>query len=246
WTLQTILPAVLYTLSTLPLFFYSVGGGTAGSVLASKLVEAFQQLNQTRGPCFQREQTLPGLCVSQNQYLQVLRSRRRPKQSLPSCNNPSPHILILEAGPQMSWLQRKLSDIPLASPLLLGVGIDRIYKTVSQTASAAGMKDKQLLLPTGRMLGGTAMLNAMIFSFGNREDESSKQFHSWYPHFFSELFKINEPATGCQLRPEPVHRHPITEKLHSALCDIFEALRLPVVDKSDGWTSEGLHTPLSE
>ncbi|KAF7256867.1 hypothetical protein EG68_05581 [Paragonimus skrjabini miyazakii] len=194
WTLQTILSAVLYTLSTLPLFSYPVGGGTAGSILASKLVEAFQQLNQRGGPCFQKEQTLPGLCVSQNQYLQVLRSRWRPRQSLLACSTPNPHILILEAGPQISWLQRKLSDIPLAPPLLLGVGIDRIYKTVSQTASAAGLKNKQLLLPTGRMLGGSAMLNAMIFSLGNREDESSKQFHSWYPHFFSELFKINEPG----------------------------------------------------
>ncbi|KAA3671334.1 uncharacterized protein DEA37_0008427, partial [Paragonimus westermani] len=92
----------------------------------------------------------------------------------------------------MSWFQRKLSDIPLTASLLFGVGIDRIHKTVPQTASAAGLKNKQLLLPTGRVLGGTAMLNAMIFSFGNREDESSKRFHSWNPHFFSELFKINE------------------------------------------------------
>ncbi|KAF8561399.1 hypothetical protein P879_05222 [Paragonimus westermani] len=220
------------------------GSGTAGSILASKLVEAFQKFTQTRGPCFQREQALPGLCLSQNQYLQVLRSRWQPKCFLPSCYTSNPHILILEAGPQMSWFQRKLSDIPLASSLLFGVGIDRIHKTVPQTTSAAGLKNKQLLLPTGRMLGGTAMLNAMIFSFGNHEDESSKRFHSWDPHFFSELFKINEPVAGCQLRPEPVRRHPITQKLHSALSNIFEALGLPVIDKSDGWTSEGLHTPL--
>ncbi|KAG5442908.1 Choline dehydrogenase, mitochondrial [Clonorchis sinensis] len=104
---------------------------------------------------------------------------------------------------------------------------------------------KQLLLPTGRMVGGTAMLNAMLFSFGHPEDETFQLFSQWNPRFFSELYQ--EPGravTGCHFTPSSNYRHYLNEKFHVALSEVFKSLGLPARDSPDGWVREGMQTPL--
>ncbi|KER22184.1 LOW QUALITY PROTEIN: hypothetical protein T265_14924 [Opisthorchis viverrini] len=129
---------------------------------------------------------------------------------------------------------------------------------------------KQLLLPTGRMVGGTAMLNAMLFSFGHPEDETFRLFSQWNPRFFSELYQepghpeqvltccnpnlegqetvfirpltIDQP--GCHFSPTLNYRHLLNEKFHVALSEVFKSLGFPVRDSPDGWVKEGLQTPL--
>ncbi|TGZ72396.1 hypothetical protein CRM22_002110 [Opisthorchis felineus] len=174
-----------------------------------------------------------------------MRPRKQQAQSLNLCTSFKPRILIVEAGPQLSWFQRKLSDIPLTGSLLFGMGVDRVYQTLLQTAASRQLKKQELLLPTGRMVGGTAMLNAMLFSFGHPEDETFRLFNQWNPRFFSELFQ--EPGhavTECHFTPAPNYRHHLNEKFHVALSEVFKSLGLPVRDSPDGWVKEGLQTPL--
>ncbi|GAA51105.1 choline dehydrogenase mitochondrial [Clonorchis sinensis] len=102
---------------------------------------------------------------------------------------------------------------------------------------------KQLLLPTGRMVGGTAMLNAMLFSLGHPEDETFQLFSQWNPRFFSELYQ--EPGrAGCHFTPSSNYRHYLNEKFHVALSEVFKSLGLPARDSPDGWVREGMQTPL--
>ncbi|THD23227.1 Choline dehydrogenase mitochondrial [Fasciola hepatica] len=97
---------------------------------------------------------------------------------------------------------------------------------------------QQLLLPSGRVVGGSAILNALIFSLGHKSDKAVRLFHS------AELFGSGTNSNGCHCKPELVNRHWTTTRIHDALRDLFHGLGIPVHNESNGWISEGLYTPL--
>ena len=94
--------------------------------------------------------------------------------------NPNWKVLLLEAGGSESIL----SDIPLAAATLQMTPIDWAYKTVPQEASCFGLSNRESRWPRGRVLGGSSVLNYMLYVRGNKRDydhwhELGNQGWSW-------------------------------------------------------------------
>ncbi|CAL8088318.1 unnamed protein product [Calicophoron daubneyi] len=228
-----------------------VGAGTASSVLVRRLVDGFAEGSEE---CETKPQGVMRARSGRLTYEKLIHALSIQKQCPKLCFRYKPRILMIEAGSKLTWFQRKLSEIPLTCALLFGTGADQVYETVPQNTASLQMKNRQLLLPAGRILGGTAMLNAMIFSLGHPSDVSYQMFHKWYPRFYEEIFPFmneNEKSQlyrsqkdGCQFRPQPVYRHPVTRRIHSVLSTLFRDLGFPVEEEPSGWNAEGLQTPL--
>lgn len=81
--------------------------------------------------------------------------------------NPNWKILLLEAGGQESLLM----DIPLLVNFLqLNNQVNWGYKTQSSNSSCLAMKNNRCHWPRGRVMGGSSVLNYMIYTRGNRRD----------------------------------------------------------------------------
>ena len=77
--------------------------------------------------------------------------------------DPDVSVLLLEAGPSSRKLEVR---VPAAFSLLYRSDVDWGYSTVPQPELAG----RELVFPLGRMLGGSASMNAMIVARGNRSD----------------------------------------------------------------------------
>ncbi|CAN7994400.1 unnamed protein product [Ixodes pacificus] len=97
----------------------SVGGGSAGAVVASRLSE-----------------------------------------------DPGVSVLLLEAG----GLPNFFLDVPLLAAEIQQTKFDWAYRTVPQEVSCFGLKNRQSLWPRGKVLGGSSVLNYMLYVRGNRRD----------------------------------------------------------------------------
>lgn len=81
--------------------------------------------------------------------------------------NPNWKVLLLEAGGQESILM----DIPLIVNFLqLNNQVNWGYKTQSSNSSCLAMKNNRCHWPRGRVMGGSSVLNYMIYTRGNRRD----------------------------------------------------------------------------
>lgn len=81
--------------------------------------------------------------------------------------NPNWKVLLLEAGGQESLLM----DIPLLVNFLqLNNQVNWGYKTMSSNSSCLAMKNNRCHWPRGRVMGGSSVLNYMIYTRGNRRD----------------------------------------------------------------------------
>uniref|UniRef100_A0A1B6D9F6 Glucose-methanol-choline oxidoreductase N-terminal domain-containing protein n=1 Tax=Clastoptera arizonana TaxID=38151 RepID=A0A1B6D9F6_9HEMI len=75
-------------------------------------------------------------------------------------------VLLLEAGGAENFVM----DIPILANMLQFSNINWKYKTVSQNDYCLGMKNHQCNVPRGKVMGGSSVLNYMIFTRGNRRD----------------------------------------------------------------------------
>ncbi|KAH9421299.1 hypothetical protein DERP_013748 [Dermatophagoides pteronyssinus] len=75
-------------------------------------------------------------------------------------------VLLLEAGGS----ETLFSDIPIAAATLQMTPIDWAYQTEPQTVSCFGLKNQRSRWPRGRVLGGSSVLNYMLYVRGNRRD----------------------------------------------------------------------------
>lgn len=75
-------------------------------------------------------------------------------------------ILLLEAGGSESIL----TDIPIAAATLQMTPIDWAYQTEPQEAACFGLVDRRSRWPRGRLLGGSSVLNYMLYIRGNKRD----------------------------------------------------------------------------
>lgn len=80
--------------------------------------------------------------------------------------NPNWRILLIEYGEDPSLL----SDIPGLVLLLQGSPEDYDYKVEPNSYSCLGMKNKQCLWPKGKALGGSSVINAMLYIRGVKDD----------------------------------------------------------------------------
>lgn len=79
-------------------------------------------------------------------------------------------VLLLEAGPS----ENLLSDIPLAAGTMQMTNIDWAYKTVPQKNSCWGLDERKSHWPRGKVLGGSSVLNYMLYVRGN-----SRDYNNW-------------------------------------------------------------------
>lgn len=75
-------------------------------------------------------------------------------------------ILLLEAGPD----ENEISDVPSLAAYLQLSKLDWGYKTEPSNKSCLGMKNNRCNWPRGKVLGGSSVLNYMLYVRGNRYD----------------------------------------------------------------------------
>lgn len=80
--------------------------------------------------------------------------------------NPDWTVLLIEAGGE----ENILHDIPVGVHFLQGLPIDWSFKTEPSDEYCLGMKNHQCSFPRGKVLGGSSVLNYMIYTRGNRKD----------------------------------------------------------------------------
>lgn len=80
--------------------------------------------------------------------------------------NPDWDVLLLEAGPD----EEVVSDIPLMFPALQLSTLDWKFKTEPGERYCLAMKAGRCNWPRGKVLGGSSVINAMLYVRGNRKD----------------------------------------------------------------------------
>lgn len=123
------------------LLIHLVGGGTAGSIIVRKLWDGFQKM---QCKSLEEAKSCSSEGVTKNHKLYSISDDVNICKI--SCSNYRPKILLLESGSEISWLTKKISDIPLLAPLLYGRGIDVIEQTTPQISSALKLKEKVIYL----------------------------------------------------------------------------------------------------
>ncbi|KAJ8917311.1 hypothetical protein NQ315_002329 [Exocentrus adspersus] len=75
-------------------------------------------------------------------------------------------VLLLEAGPD----ENEISDVPSLAAYLQLSDLDWTYKTEYTGRACLGMKNGQCNWPRGKVLGGSSVLNYMLYVRGNKRD----------------------------------------------------------------------------
>lgn len=92
-------------------------------------------------------------------------------------------ILVLEAGGSENFL----TDIPIAYQLMQKTNLDWNYQTDSQKYSCFGLQNQSSFWPRGKVLGGTSVLNVMLYTRGNQNDfdrwPDNWKWQDVYPYF---------------------------------------------------------------
>lgn len=80
--------------------------------------------------------------------------------------NPFVTVLLLEAG---GW-EGELADIPLIAATVQGTALDWKYTTRPQEAACFGLHERRSKWPRGKVLGGSSVLNYMLYVRGSPLD----------------------------------------------------------------------------
>ncbi|XP_067014665.2 glucose dehydrogenase [FAD, quinone]-like [Anabrus simplex] len=75
-------------------------------------------------------------------------------------------VLLLEAGREENFVM----DIPIVATFLQLSEADWKYKTVTSDKACLGLANKQCNFPRGKVMGGSSVLNYMVYTRGNRRD----------------------------------------------------------------------------
>nr|CAH7724670.1 unnamed protein product [Callosobruchus chinensis] len=79
---------------------------------------------------------------------------------------PEWNVLLLEAGPD----ETEITDVPSLAAYLQLSRMDWAYKTMYTGRACLGMKNGQCNWPRGKVLGGSSVLNYMLYVRGNKND----------------------------------------------------------------------------
>lgn len=80
--------------------------------------------------------------------------------------NPNWNVLLIEAGQN----ENLFMDIPMVVHYLQSYKINWGYKTEKSDKFCLGMKNNQCNWPRGKVMGGSSVLNYMVYTRGNRRD----------------------------------------------------------------------------
>lgn len=161
--------------------------------------------------------------------------------------DPYTQVLLLEAGGN----ENLISDIPIAYQLLQKTKLDWAYQTVSQRDSCFGLRGHSSFWPRGRVLGGTSVLNVMLYTRGNPND-----FDAWpagwhwpdvYPYFLKSErnldWDIARNGFHSQQGLLDVRRTPHVTPLGHAFVESARALGYPKLLDLNGPSQSGFAIP---
>ncbi|XP_055845317.1 glucose dehydrogenase [FAD, quinone] [Episyrphus balteatus] len=139
--------------------------------------------------------------------------------------NPAFSVLLMEAGPD----EPLLTDLPQLFPLFQRGPFDWAYTTEPSDEYCLGMINQRCRWPRGRVLGGSSVLNAMMYIRGNRKDYdqwASLGNPGWNYDNILHYFKKMEDVRDPKLRGSPYHGvgGPISVehyRFRSPLADVF-------------------------
>uniref|UniRef100_A0A2A4K3J0 Glucose-methanol-choline oxidoreductase N-terminal domain-containing protein n=1 Tax=Heliothis virescens TaxID=7102 RepID=A0A2A4K3J0_HELVI len=142
--------------------------------------------------------------------------------------NPKWKVLLLEAGQD----ENVLSEVPVLFPVLQSSSIDWQFLTEPSNDYCLSMVERKCKWPRGKVLGGSSVLNAMLYIRGNKRDYDNWErmgnigwgYEDILPYFLkSEDIRIPEQqydryhATGGPLTVEHfAYEQPITKKILEA------------------------------
>ncbi|VVC43307.1 Glucose-methanol-choline oxidoreductase,Glucose-methanol-choline oxidoreductase, N-terminal,Glucose- [Cinara cedri] len=75
-------------------------------------------------------------------------------------------VLLVEAGGE----ENSMTDVPLLVSYLIGTGFDWDYRTEPQAGACGAMVDRKCRWPRGKVMGGTSVINYMMYTRGAPED----------------------------------------------------------------------------
>lgn len=113
-------------------------------------------------------------------------------------------VLLIEAGGD----ETELSDVPLLAAYLQLTQLDWQYKAEPQDTACLAMKDQRCNWPRGKVLGGSSVLNYMMYVRGNQMDYDNwlKQGNTgWGYNDVLYYFKKSEDNRNPYLARTPYH-----------------------------------------
>ncbi|KMQ85288.1 glucose dehydrogenase [Lasius niger] len=113
-------------------------------------------------------------------------------------------VLLLEAGAD----EEVLSDVPYNIGSLFHTSSDWDFKTEPSSNYCLGMNNHQCDWPRGKVLGGTSVLNGMIYIRGNKRDYDSWAAlgnEGWDYESVLPYFKVSEDVRAEELDDSPYH-----------------------------------------
>jgi choline dehydrogenase-like flavoprotein len=79
---------------------------------------------------------------------------------------PEWRVLLIEAGQD----ENTFTDVPFMSPILSATGYSWGYRAQPQDNACLGLKDRRSKWPKGRGMGGSSIINGMIYNRGHPRD----------------------------------------------------------------------------
>jgi choline dehydrogenase-like flavoprotein len=118
--------------------------------------------------------------------------------------DPTVDVLLVESGSDGTYV----SDVPGLLGLLPGTTVDWAYRTNPDGKSCLGMRNQQCIWHRGHALGGSSIMNGMLYVRGNRAD-----FDEWarlgnYGWSYDEVlpyFKKSQNQLNPYLAKDHVH-----------------------------------------
>ncbi|XP_031363941.1 glucose dehydrogenase [FAD, quinone] isoform X2 [Apis dorsata] len=117
---------------------------------------------------------------------------------------PKWNVLLLEAGPD----ENEVTDVPSLAAYLQLTKIDWKYKTEPTGKACLAMKDGRCNWPRGKVLGGSSVLNYMLYVRGNKHDYDhweSMGNPGWGYDQALYYFKKSEDNRNPYLQKSPYH-----------------------------------------
>lgn len=113
-------------------------------------------------------------------------------------------VLLLEAGGEESLL----TDVPLLVSYMVDSNINWGYRTQKDGRFCRAMKDQTCNWPRGKVMGGTSVINYMVYTRGSPQDYDNWEAlgnSGWGYRDVLPYFKKSEDITVSRLKGSPYH-----------------------------------------
>ncbi|XP_025423009.1 glucose dehydrogenase [FAD, quinone]-like isoform X2 [Sipha flava] len=146
-------------------------------------------------------------------------------------------VLLIEAGEKALHIM----DIPLLAPYFQESSINWKYRTVPNNNSCLGYEGKRCKFPRGKVMGGSSVLNYMIYTRGNKKDYDNWAKMGNTGWSYDEVLKYFIKSENANLSHSDMDYHgkhgllsvtdiPYRTPIARAFVDAGSKIGLPVID----------------